>query len=129
MITFSHKKRQRDIIKIRPDRMEEEKSRKELFTTMMGTRFSKRGIQDVIKACALLCDKRIAKENIECSINYHKHVSVHILRHTSLSRYAEILTVAEIQTIAGHANSAITDRYIHVDHSKIKEKIAASLGV
>lgn len=127
MTTFIKKKHQRDIIKVRPDRMKDEKNREELFTTVMGTRFSKRGIQDIIKKYALLCDKRIEQENIKCPINYCKNVSVHILRHTSLSRYAEILTVAEVQTIAGHANSVTTDRYIHVDHSKIKEKISAGL--
>ena len=55
-----------------------------------------------------------------------KNVSVHILRHTALSHYAEVLTVAEVQTIAGHSNSQTTDKYIHVDREQMKQKLKAN---
>lgn len=127
IIDFQKKKRQRDIIKIRKDRLKAEINRQELFTTLQGQRFSWRGIQSIIKKYAKLCDERIEKEEIDCPITYQKNVSPHILRHTALSYYAEILTVAEIQSIAGHANSSTTDRYIHIDHTRIKEKIKAKM--
>lgn len=127
MIDFTRKKRQRDIIKLRPDRVIQEKNRKELFTTVTGERFKKRGVQSLIKKYTKKCDERIAQENIDCPINYYNSVSVHILRHTALSNYAEILTVAEVQKIAGHANSSTTDRYIHVDNHRVKEKIKMSM--
>ena len=50
-------------------------------------------------------------------------MSVHILRHTALSHYAEILTVAEVQSIAGHSNSQTTDKYIHIDREQMKQKL------
>ncbi len=75
------------------------------------------------KKYAKLSDERIANENIDCPVNYGKNVSVHILRHTALSHYAEILTVAEVQSIAGHSNSQTTDKYIHVDREHIKQKL------
>ncbi|MEI3145350.1 MAG: hypothetical protein V8S94_01480 [Methanobrevibacter smithii] len=46
--------------------------------------------------------------------NLGKNVSVHIIRDTALSHYAEILTVAEVKSIAGHSNSQTTDKYIHI---------------
>lgn len=110
-------------IRIRQDRIEYEKHRKELFTTTFGTRFHRRGVQDIIKKYAIKCDERIEKEHIDCPINFYKNVSVHILRHTALSHYAEILTVAEVQSIAGHSSNMTTDKYIHVDYSQMKEKI------
>lgn len=128
IIEFRIKKRQRNIIKIREDRVIQEQNRKELFTTVMGTRFKKRGIQDIIKKYTKKCDARIEAENIDCPINYYKSVSPHILRHTALSHYAEILTVAEVQSIAGHANSSTTDRYIHIDYTQMKEKIKMKIG-
>ena len=45
------------------------------------------------------------------------------LIHTALSHYAEVLTVAEVQTIAGHSNSQTTDKYIHVDREQMKQKL------
>lgn len=129
MIEFNRKKRQRDIIKMRKNKVTKEKNRQELFTTLSGERFKRRGIQSVIKKYTKMCDQRIIDEDIDCSINYYKEVSVHILRHTALSYYAEILTVAEVQSIAGHANSSTTDKYIHIDNSKIKEKIKQSMEV
>ena len=127
IINYNKKKNQRDIIKIRKDRLIEEKNRKEVFTTVTGTRFTRRGVQDIIKKYTAKCDEKIKNEYIDCPINYNKSVSVHILRHTALSHYAEILTVAEVQSIAGHANSTTTDRYIHVDYNKIKEKIKMNM--
>ena len=66
---------------------------------------------------------RSESEGIDCPVNYGKNVSVHILRHTALSHYAEILTVAEVQSIAGHSNSQTTDKYIHIDHEQMKQKL------
>lgn len=128
VIDFQRKKRQKNIIKIREEGLYKEKYREELFTTVMGTRFSQRGLQCIIKKYAQKCDDRIKIENINCPLNYYQNVSVHILRHTSLSHYAEILTVAEVQSIAGHANSSTTDRYIHIDYSQMKEKIKMKIG-
>ena len=127
IIDYQKKKYQRDIIKIRKNRVENEINRQELFVAEGDRRFTRRGVQSLIKQQTKNCDKRIEEENIKCPINYFKNVSTHILRHTALSRYAEILTVAEVQTIAGHASSSTTDRYIHIDHSKIKEKIRMSM--
>lgn len=110
-------------IRVLQDRMDYEKNRKELFTTTYGTRFHKRGVQDIIKKYAQKCDDRIRLEKLNYNLNYKNNVSVHILRHTALSHYAEILTVAEVQSIAGHSNSQTTDRYIHIDNAQIKEKI------
>ncbi|MDO5824611.1 tyrosine-type recombinase/integrase [Methanobrevibacter sp.] len=101
----------------------EEVTREELFTNMKGSRIGKRGVQDIIKKHARECDERIENEGIDCSLNYGKSVSVHILRHTALSHYAEILTVAEVQSIAGHSNSQTTDKYIHIDHEQMKQKL------
>lgn len=101
----------------------EEITREELFTNMKGSRIGKRGVQDIIKKHARECDERIENEGIDCSLNYGKNVSVHILRHTALSHYAEILTVAEVQSIAGHSNSQTTDKYIHIDHEQMKQKL------
>ena len=98
-------------------------SREELFTNIKGKRIGKRGVQDIIKKHARQCDERIAAEGIECPISYSKNVSVHILRHTALSHYAEILTVAEVQSIAGHSNSQTTDKYIHIDREQMKQKL------
>ena len=98
-------------------------NREELFTNLRGTRIGKRGVQDIIKKYARECDKRIADEGIDCPVNYGKNVSVHILRHTALSHYAEILTVAEVQSIAGHSNSQTTDKYIHIDREQMKQKL------
>ena len=114
-------------IKLNTDRFEEEKHREELFTTIHNKRFSTRGIQDIVKKYAQKCDERIKKEHIKNSLNYTKNVSVHILRHTSLSHYASYLSVAEVQSIAGHSNSSTTDIYIHIDNSQIKEKIQMSV--
>lgn len=102
---------------------EAEKTREELFLNQKGKRIGKRAVQEVIKKYAKLSDERIANENIDCPVNYGKNVSVHILRHTALSHYAEILTVAEVQSIAGHSNSQTTDKYIHVDREHIKQKL------
>ena len=104
----------------------EEVSREELFTNIKGKRIGKRGVQDIVKKYAHLSDERIESEGIECPVNYGKNVSVHILRHTALSHYAEILTVAEVQTIAGHSNSQTTDTYIHVDREQMKQKLKAN---
>ena len=101
----------------------EEVKRKELFTNIKNKRIGKRAVQDIVKKYARLCDNRILEENIDCPINYGKNVSVHILRHTALSHYAEILTVAEVQSIAGHSNSQTTDKYIHIDREQMKQKL------
>ena len=101
----------------------EEATREELFLNQKGKRIGKRAVQDIIKKYARLTDQRISDENIECPVDYSKNVSVHILRHTALSHYAEILTVAEVQTIAGHSNSQTTDKYIHVDREQMKQKL------
>jgi len=101
----------------------EEVVRKELFTNINGKRIGKRAVQDIIKKHARECDQRIENEGIECNVNYGRNVSVHILRHTALSHYAEILTVAEVQSIAGHSNSQTTDKYIHIDHEQMKQKL------
>ena len=103
----------------------EEKTRQELFTNLKGNRIGKRAVQDIIKKHARECDRRIANEGIDCPVNYGKNVSVHILRHTALSHYAEILTVAEVQSIAGHSNSQTTDKYIHIDREQMKQKLKA----
>ena len=101
----------------------EEVVRKKLFTNINGKRIGKRAVQDIIKKHARECDQRIENEGIECNVNYGRNVSVHILRHTALSHYAEILTVAEVQSIAGHSNSQTTDKYIHIDHEQMKQKL------
>ena len=101
----------------------EEVVREELFTNINGKRIGKRAVQDIIKKHARECDQRIENEGIECNVNYGRDVSVHILRHTALSHYAEILTVAEVQSIAGHSNSQTTDKYIHIDHEQMKQKL------
>ena len=101
----------------------EEATREELFLNQKGKRIGKRAVQDIIKKYARLTDQRISDENIECPVDYSKNVSVHILRHTALSHYAEVLTVAEVQTIAGHSNSQTTDKYIHVDREQMKQKL------
>ena len=101
----------------------EEQTREELFTNIRGKRIGKRGVQDIIKKHARECDRRIDAEGIDCPISYSKNVSVHILRHTALSHYAEILTVAEVQSIAGHSNSQTTDKYIHIDREQMKQKL------
>ena len=106
-----------------------EKTRQELFTNIKGTRIGKRGVQDLIKKHARECDKRIAAEGLDCPINYTKSVSVHILRHTALSHFAEILTVAEVQSIAGHSNSQTTDKYIHIDREQMKQKLKVNNNV
>jgi len=104
----------------------EEVTREELFTNIKGNRIGKRGVQDIIKKHARECDERIKSEGIDCPVNYSKNVSVHILRHTALSHYAEILTVAEVQSIAGHSNSQTTDKYIHIDREQMKQKLKAN---
>ena len=101
----------------------EEVNREELFLNQKGKRIGKRAVQDIIKKYAKLTDARISEENIDCPVDYSKNVSVHILRHTALSHYAEVLTVAEVQTIAGHSNSQTTDKYIHVDREQMKQKL------
>ena len=103
-----------------------EVTREELFTNIKGKRIGKRGVQDIIKKYARLADDRVIRDDIDCPVEYAKNVSVHILRHTALSHYAEILTVAEVQTIAGHSNSQTTDKYIHVDREQMKQKLKAS---
>ncbi len=108
---------------IQRNKAAEEATREELFTNIKGNRIGKRGVQDIIKKHARECDERIETEGIDCPVNYGKNVSVHILRHTALSHYAEILTVAEVQTIAGHSNSQTTDKYIHVDKEQMKQKL------
>ena len=108
---------------IQRNKADEEKTREELFTNIKGKRIGKRGVQDIIKKYARECDRRISQENIECPVDYGKNVSVHILRHTALSHYAEILTVAEVQSIAGHSNSQTTDKYIHIDREQMKQKL------
>ena len=108
---------------IQRNKAAKEITRQELFTNIKGKRIGKRAVQDIIKKYARLCDERIDSEDIDCPVNYSKNVSVHILRHTALSHYAEILTVAEVQTIAGHSNSQTTDKYIHVDREQMKQKL------
>lgn len=108
---------------IQRNKAAQEVTREELFTNIKGKRIGKRGVQDIIKKHARECDDRIAMEGIDCPINYEKSVSVHILRHTALSHYAEILTVAEVQSIAGHSNSQTTDKYIHIDREQMKNKL------
>ena len=108
---------------IQRNKAAEEINREELFTNVKGKRIGKRGVQDIIKKHARQCDKRIELEGLDCPVEYEKNVSVHILRHTALSHYAEILTVAEVQTIAGHSNSQTTDKYIHVDREQMKQKL------
>lgn len=104
----------------------EELTREELFTNIKGNRIGKRAVQDIIKKYARLTNERIESDGIDCPVDYSKNVSVHILRHTALSHYAEILTVAEVQTIAGHSNSQTTDKYIHVDREQMKQKLKAN---
>ena len=111
---------------IQRNKAAEEAVREELFTNIKGKRIGKRGVQDIVKKYARLTDDRIESEGIDCPVNYGKNVSVHILRHTALSHYAEILTVAEVQTIAGHSNSQTTDKYIHVDRQQMKLKLKAN---
>lgn len=111
---------------IQRNKAAEEAVREELFTNIKGKRIGKRGVQDIVKKYARLTDERIESEGIDCPVNYGKNVSVHILRHTALSHYAEILTVAEVQTIAGHSNSQTTDKYIHVDREQMKLKLRAN---
>ena len=101
----------------------QEVNREELFLNQKGKRIGKRAVQDIIKKYARLTNQRILDENIDCPVDYSKNVSVHILRHTALSHYAEVLTVAEVQTIAGHSNSQTTDKYIHVDREQMKQKL------
>jgi integrase len=108
---------------IQRNKAEAERTREELFTNIKGNRIGKRAVQDIIKKHANGCDRRIADEGIDCPINYADSVSVHILRHTALSHYAEILTVAEVQSIAGHSNSQTTDKYIHIDREQMKQKL------
>ena len=108
---------------IQRNKAAEEVNREELFTNIKGNRIGKRGVQDIIKKHARECDERIESEGIDCPVNYGKNVSVHILRHTALSHYAEILTVAEVQSIAGHSNSQTTDKYIHIDREQMKQKL------
>ncbi len=108
---------------IQRNKAAEEVKREELFTNIKGKRIGKRGVQDIVKKYAHLSDERIADEDIDCPVDYGKNVSVHILRHTALSHYAEVLTVAEVQTIAGHSNSQTTDKYIHVDREQMKQKL------
>ena len=111
---------------IQRNKAAEEVIREELFTNIKGKRIGKRGVQEKVKKYANLTDERIESEGIDCPVNYGKNVSVHILRHTALSHYAEILTVAEVQTIAGHSNSQTTDKYIHVDREQMKLKLKAN---
>ena len=73
-----------------------------------------------------MTDRRLESSGLDCPVEYNKSVSVHILRHTALSHYAEILTVAEVQSIAGHSNSQTTDKYIHVDRERMKQKLMSS---
>lgn len=101
----------------------QEVNREELFLNQKGKRIGKRAVQDIIKKYARLTNQRILDENIDCPVDYSKNVSVHILRHTALSHYAEVLTVAEVQTIAGHSNSQTTDKYIHIDREQMKQKL------
>ena len=100
-----------------------EVTREELFLNQKGNRIGKRAVQEIIKKYAKLTDERVLADNIDCPVDYAKNVSVHILRHTALSHYAEILTVAEVQTITGHSNSQTTDKYIHVDREQMKQKL------
>ncbi len=111
---------------IQRNKAAEEVTREELFTNIKGKRIGKRGVQDIVKKYANLTNDRIEANNIDCPVDYSKNVSVHILRHTALSHYAEILTVAEVQTIAGHSNSQTTDKYIHVDREQMKQKLKAN---
>ena len=111
---------------IQRNKAAEEINREELFTNIKGNRIGKRGVQDIIKKHANECDERIENEGIDCPISYSNNVSVHILRHTALSHYAEILTVAEVQSIAGHSNSQTTDKYIHIDREQMKQKLKSN---
>ncbi|MBE6502292.1 MAG: integrase [Methanobrevibacter thaueri] len=111
---------------IQRKKADEERMREELFTNIKGKRIGKRAVQDIIKKHARECDERISTQGFDCPINYTKNVSVHILRHTALSHYAEILTVAEVQSIAGHSNSQTTDKYIHIDREQMKHKLKAN---
>ena len=111
---------------IQRNKAREEKTREELFTNIKNKRIGKRAVQDIVKKYAFKCDRRVVEDDIECPINYGKNVSVHILRHTALSHYAEILTVAEVQSIAGHSNSQTTDKYIHIDREQMKEKLKSN---
>lgn len=111
---------------VQRNKAKQERTREELFTNIKGERLGKRGVQDIIKKYARECDRRIKLEEIDCPVNYTKNVSVHILRHTALSHYAEILTVAEVQSIAGHSNSQTTDKYIHIDREQMKQKLKAN---
>ena len=104
-----------------------EKSREELFLNQSGKRIGKRAVQDIVKKYARFTNDRVFDSGLECPVDYDKNVSVHILRHTALSHYAEILTVAEVQSIAGHSNSQTTDKYIHVDRERMKNKLKVSL--
>ena len=113
---------------IQRNKAKAEINREELFTNIHGKRIGKRAVQDIIKKYAKLCDKRIMDENIDCPVEFYKNVSVHILRHTALSHYAEILTVAEVQSIAGHSNSQTTDKYIHIDREQMKQKLKGNLS-
>ena len=108
---------------IQRKKADEERIREELFTNIKGNRIGKRAVQDIIKKYARKCDERINTQGFDCPIDYSKNVSVHILRHTALSHYAEILTVAEVQSIAGHSNSQTTDKYIHIDREQMKHKL------
>ena len=108
---------------IQRNKAHDEINREELFTNIKNNRIGKRGVQDIVKKYAYACDRRIEDEGIDCPISYGKNVSVHILRHTALSHYAEILTVAEVQSIAGHSNSQTTDKYIHIDREQMKQKL------
>lgn len=108
---------------IQRNKAKAEATREELFTNIKGNRIGKRGVQDLIKKHARECNLRIEAEGIDCPVDYAKNVSVHILRHTALSHYAEILTVAEVQSIAGHSNSQTTDKYIHIDREQMKQKL------
>ena len=85
----------------------QEVNREELFLNQKGKRIGKRAVQDIIKKYARLTNQRILDENIDCPVDH----------------YAEVLTVAEVQTIAGHSNSQTTDKYIHVDREQMKQKL------
>ena len=108
---------------IQRNKAKEEIKREELFTNIKNKRIGKRAVQDIVKKYAYACDKKIEDNGIDCPVQYGKNVSVHILRHTALSHYAEILTVAEVQAIAGHSNSQTTDKYIHIDREQMKQKL------
>ena len=108
---------------IQRKKAKQEQTREELFISQKGKRIGKRAVQEIIKKHAMECDMVIRNDSIDCPISYTKNVSVHILRHTALSHYAEILTVAEVQSIAGHSNSQTTDKYIHIDREQMKQKL------